>query len=284
LAADPAPQPDQQPLAPVRRVMVTRPEPEAIRWVRALRTAGWPAQALPLITIAEPTDAQVRERLEVDAIMFVSAAAVQHFFSASVQAPHGGRVRTRFWAPGPGTARALALALAARGLGPQHIDAPAADAAQFDSEALWPVVAPQLQTGQRILIVRGASEVVAPEPGVQSLAGHGRDWLIRQCQGAGAQVDACVAYERRAPAVTPSVQACLQDAQALGSVWLFSSSEALTHLRSMAPQGSWVQARALATHPRIAAAAQAAGFGAVLETRPALTDVLRALESNGSRP
>ena len=286
----------------LQRVIVTRPEPEASAWAQALRAAGWPAQALPLMEIAEPTDTATQQRLQqarahwldADAIMFVSAAAVQHFFSAAVQAPQVSQtasVRTRFWAPGPGTARVLAQALAARGLGAEHIDAPAADAVQFDSEALWPVVAPQLKPGQRIWIVRGASQPAAapsahsaPEPAAQALAGNGRDWLIQQCQAAGAQVQACVAYERRAPPSTPAQQALLQSAAASGSLWLFSSSEALAHLRQLAPAAVWTQASALATHPRIAASARAAGFGHVIDTRPALPDVLRALESTGSRP
>jgi uroporphyrinogen-III synthase len=295
LSADPAATAGQHRLA-LQRVIVTRPEPEATAWQQALRAEGWPAQALPLITIGAPADQQVQQRLEhtrahwldADAIMFVSVAAVQHFFSASVQVPQGACVRTRFWAPGPGTARGLALALAARGLGPDAIDAPAADAAQFDSETLWPVVAPQLQPGRRVLIVRGASlDVSAPPASAaadQTLAGHGRDWLIQQCQAAGAHVEACVAYERCAPTVTPAVQAQLRAAAAPGSLWLFSSSEALAHLRGMAPHGQWAQASALATHPRIAATARAAGFGWVVQTRPALPDVLRALESGWSRP
>ena len=280
----------------LQRVIVTRPAPEAAIWVRALQAGGWPAQALPLIEIAEPADSVVRERLlqaqahwlDTDAIMFVSAAAVQHFFSGVVQAPHAASIRTRFWAPGPGTARVLAQALAVHGLGAEHIDAPAADAAQFDSETLWPVVASQLRVGQRILIVRGASQdAAAPwstEPAGQLLAGNGRDWLIRQCQAAGAQVQACVAYERRAPVLTPVQQTVMQNATGAGSVWLFSSSEALAHLRSLASLCNWAPVSALATHPRIAAAARAAGFGRVVATRPALPDVLCALESNWSRP
>lgn len=281
---------------PLRCVIVTRPEPGAAHWVRALQVAGWPAQALPLIEIAEPGDAQARERLrqaqahwlDTDAIMFVSAAAVQHFFSGVVQAAPADRVRTRFWAPGPGTARVLTQALAARGLGAEHIDAPAADASQFDSESLWPVVASQLRPGQRILIVRGASpDAPAPSssgPAGQAFAGHGRDWLIQQCLAAGAQVQACVAYVRRAPTITPSQQALLDTAAGAGSVWLFSSSEALAHLRSLAPACEWMKTSALTTHPRIAAAVRAAGFGRVMATRPALPDVLCALESNWSRP
>jgi len=176
--------------------------------------------------------------------------------------------------------------LAARGVGVEHIDALAADAVQFDSEALWPVVAPQLRPGQRILIVRGASKsaVLPPEPVGQALAGNGRDWLIQQCQAAGAQVQACVAYERRAPLCTSAHQSQLQSATAPGSCWLFSSSEALAHLRQLAPAAVWTQASALATHPRIAAAARAAGFGHVIDTRPTLADVLSALKSNGLCP
>jgi len=293
LASAPVELPGHTPRERLQRVIVTRPEKEASTWVQALQADGWPAQALPLITIAEPADVEVRERLQrarahwldVDAIMFVSSAAVQHFFSASVLAPGAARVGTRFWAPGPGTARALAQALAARGLGTEQIDAPAADASQFDSEALWPVVAPQVRPGHRVLIVRGASPGAEPEGHTPTgLAGQGRDWLIQQCQAAGAQVEACVAYERRAPALSPDGLALLRAATGAGSVWLFSSSEALAHLRSLAPDTVWTQASALATHPRIVATARAAGFGHVLETRPALPDVLRALESGWSRP
>lgn len=293
-----------------QRVIVTRPEPECATWVQALQTAGWPAQALPLLSIAEPADAALRERLQqaradwlaADAIMFVSAAAVQHFFAAPLPAPQAARVRTRFWAPGPGTARALARALSAHGLGVDHIDAPAADAAQFDSEALWPVVAPQLRAGQRVWIVRGTSlaatdptdptdpppqavqEKLADPAAAPAWAGNGRDWLIQQCLAAGVQVHACVAYERRAPPRTPALQAQLHSATAAGSLWLFSSSEAVAHLRQLAPTADWTQASALATHPRIAATARAAGFGRVFDTRPALDDVLPTLESNGIRP
>jgi uroporphyrinogen-III synthase len=97
-------------------------------------------------------------------------------------------------------------------------------------------------------------------------------------------VQACVAYERRAPPSTPALQALLQSATASGSLWLFSSSEALVHLRGLAPAAVWTQASALATHPRIAATAIVTGFGRVMDTRPALADVLLALESNWSRP
>ncbi|MDQ3273162.1 MAG: uroporphyrinogen-III synthase, partial [Pseudomonadota bacterium] len=59
------------------------------------------------------------------------------------------------------------------------------------------------------------------------------------------------------------------------SVWLFSSSEAVGHL----PPGDWSQGRALATHPRIAEAARAAGWGVVVESRPTLADIVASIES-----
>ena len=58
-------------------------------------------------------------------------------------------------------------------------------------------VAPQVRAGTRILVVRGLS-VDAPS-GNGPVAGNGRDWLIAQCEAAGAQVESCVAYERSAP-------------------------------------------------------------------------------------
>jgi uroporphyrinogen-III synthase len=45
------------------------------------------------------------------------------------------------------------------------------------------------------------------------------------------------------------------------------------------PGQSWAQARALATHPRIAQAVRALGFASVRESRPAFDDVLASIES-----
>lgn len=276
----------------MRRLIVTRPAAEAGAWVEALQAQGWPATALPLIEIAEPADAATAQGLhhwrahwaDMDALMFVSGAAVSHFFAGDVRpAPEAG-LRTRFWAPGPGTARVLAQALKPLGLDAGRIDTPPADAAQFDSETLWPVVASQVQTGRRILLVRGVSLDTVPEHAPSPLAGSGRDWLIRQCEAAGAQVQACVAYERRAPVWSGEAQQLALQAAAAGSVWLFSSSEALDHLLAAGLQTDWSQAEALVTHPRIAQRARSSGFARVMETRPALPDVLRALESGWTRP
>lgn len=165
-------------------------------------------------------------------------------------------IKTRVWTPGPGTARqALALGVPAA-----LIDGPAPDAAQFDSEALWAQVAAQVRPGDRVLIVRGL--------------GSGREWLAEQIRAAGGTVDFVAAYQRSAPKFTAEQLALAQAAAHDGSLWLFSSSEAIAHL----PGADWSQARAIATHPRIAQAARTAGFGGVSTCKPALADVVSALK------
>lgn len=264
----------------MKRVIVTRPASEAVRWTQALLTQGWQVEGWPLIDIVAPLDRSslVQARHDwatFDAVMFVSAAAVEHFFAAAGVAADAGHAR--YWAPGPGTARALVAA----GTPPERIDAPPPDAEQFDSEALWAVVAGQVSPGVRILVVRGSGDASAQgEPGSDSTArGQGRDWLAQRCQEAGARVDWCVAYRRQRP--TWSSQRCAQARTAAsdGSIWLFSSSEAIAHLQALLPGQDWHAACALTTHPRIAQAARALGVGSIHQTRPALTDVVRALES-----
>lgn len=262
------------------RVIVTRPAREAGQWVSDLQARGLTACALPLIAIGpvseEPLRAALqhaRERLaDYRAVMFVSGNAAQYFFESNrppalfSQAPEA--IKTRAWAPGPGTVAALRQA----GLGAQCIDQPSADAAQFDSEALWQVVARQIGPGDRVLIVRGSSS-----PGAEG--GNGREWLAGQIAAAGASVDFVAAYERGAPRLDERQQALARAAAADGSVWLLSSSEAVAHLSAALPGQHWGQARALTTHPRIAQAARGAGFGRVTECRPTFNDVVASIES-----
>jgi uroporphyrinogen-III synthase len=259
----------------MKRAVVTRPEAEARRWVSALEARGWQALALPLIVIGPPADSQplsqARARLaDHDALMFVSSAAVTQFFSAQPWGVADSAGQTRCWAPGPATARALLAA----GVPPERIDQPAADAENFDSESLWREVGSQLVPGHRLLIVRGQTDGVAASP-----QGNGRDWLAQQCLARGGSVDWCVAYRRQAPGWGRHELAQALAASRDGSVWLLSSSEALDNLARLLPAADWSQALALATHPRIAAAARRMGFGRVLQSRPSLAEVLSRLES-----
>jgi uroporphyrinogen-III synthase len=107
---------------------------------------------------------------------------------------------------------------------------------------------------------------------------NGRSWLVDQLMVAGAQVDVVVSYQRSAPVFDAAELALMAQASADKSVWLFSSSEAVSNLRNVSDL-QWSKALAIATHPRIAQAAKDAGFGVVYESRPLLADVAASIES-----
>lgn len=258
-------------------VIVTRPARDAARWVQALQSSGLQAEALPLITITLLPDAPALRQswAQMDAytaLMFVSGNAVDGFFASNQAVALVQRAQAatdliasgapRFLAPGPGTVAALRLA----GIPAALIDAPADDAGQFDSEALWALLAHRPWQGQRVLVLRGQSA----NSGV-----NGRDWLARQLEAAGAQVDFAAVYERRAPPFSAQQLQRIEAAAGDGSVWLFSSSEAVGNL----PPHDWSRSRAVATHPRIAEAARKAGWGVVVQSRPAVGDIVASIES-----
>jgi uroporphyrinogen-III synthase len=259
------------------RAIVTRPERDAAGWVDALQARGIQAVPVPLIAIAPAPDRGPlrqawRELPRYRAAMFVSANAVAAFFGEKEAA--GGAnwaqhaIETRAWGTGPGTARALAEA----GVPLACIDSPPGDAPQFDSEALWRQVAAQVHPGDAVLLVRGAGTGGQPA---------GRDWLAVQLQQAGARVETVAAYTRELPAWTPEQRQAAIEAAHGGPAWLFSSSEAIANLRLLLPGQDWSQARAIATHERIAQAAREAGFGVVWPSRPGVEAIAATLESIG---
>src|SRR5450830_2142834 len=120
------------------RVIVTRPEREAQRWVLDISAMGLDAVALPLIQVGPADDptpvAQAWQQLaDYVGVMFVSGNAVDYFFKENKPiAPvfiGQSAIKTRAWATGPGTSRALLRA----GVAPEMLDAPSSDAGQFDS-------------------------------------------------------------------------------------------------------------------------------------------------------
>lgn len=264
------------------RVIVTRPEQEARQWVSTLANAGYEAVALPLIGVlpAPNPDAVLAawQRLhQFDAVMFVSGNAVDHFFALKPAVARvldeSGAIKIRAFVTGPGSFSALRRAQ----VDPANIDMPDRDAGQFDSEALWAVVRHRVQPGYRILVVRGTgSHQAAAEDAAQ---GAGRDWFAEQVRGAGGSAEFLVSYQRRAPDLTADTAALAQQAATDGSVWLFSSSEAIGNLVAACPGQSWAAAKTVVTHNRIALTARAAGFGVVCESRPTLPALLASIES-----
>ncbi len=245
--------------------------------VDALSSLGFDAVALPLIAVIGPPEPQaliqVWNRLsEFDAVMFVSGNAVEYFFAARPDANLFFTGRSpkalRAFVTGPGSQSALRKA----GVAAQWVDAPHAQEDQFDSEALWKVVQAQVKPGFRLLIVRGAE---SDDPA----QGAGRDWLASRVVEAGGEVEYAVAYQRKLPDWT--AERCVLAAQATsdGSIWLFSSSQAIRNLSALCPDQAWSEARAVVTHARIAQTALALGFVNVLESRPSIPALVASIES-----
>jgi uroporphyrinogen-III synthase len=249
------------------RVLVTRPVPQAAGWVARLRDEGIDAVALPLICIGPATDAAAVHQAWASLatqrlVVFVSPNAAEQFMAAQ---PPGAAwpAHAHAGSTGPGTTQVLRRL----GVPVERIVEPAAESAQFDSEALWR----QLQRGDwhgaPVLIVRGDG---------------GRDWLADTLREQGAQVALLAAYRRSAPELDAAGRALLQ--AALGAprshLWFFSSSEAIANLAVLAGDAAdWSLARALATHPRIAARAQQLGLADVTLTRPTLAAVSACIQS-----
>ena len=249
------------------RVIVTRPAPQAAEWVARLRDDGIAAVALPLICIGPAADpAAVQEAWSVlgaqRLVVFVSPNAAEQFMAARPQgAAWPGGVQAG--STGPGTTQALRRL----GVPGEQIVEPAAAAAQFDSEALWKQLQRSDWRGSPVLIVRGDG---------------GREWLADMLREHGAQVTLLAAYRRSAPRLDAAGQALLQAAldAPRTHLWFFSSSEAIDNLAALVDdEPDWSQARALATHPRIAARAQQLGLVHVTLTRPTLAAVRACIQS-----
>ena len=253
-------------MAVLPTVLVVRPRAQAAAWVAELVGLGVPARALPLIAILPaPEPARVAEAFAAvvastasPVLMFVSANAVHGFFDAAAVASWPAHAHAA--ATGPGTVAALRQ----RGVPAERIVAPADDAPQFDSEALWSLVAGWPWAGRPAWIVRGNG---------------GRDWLGDQLRAAGAEVRVVQSYGRAAPVLAGDERALLDAALAEPArwTWLFSSSEAIDNLQALAPAARGDAGRARASHPRIAERARRLGFGAVATVAPSPAAVAAAL-------
>lgn len=263
------------------RVLVTRPEPQASIWAADLDSNGLDAHALPLIAIEGPADpAPVRQTWQDMAsqrlLMFVSPAAVEWFFRLQPAGCHWAE-HTLAATPGPGTAQALIQAGAACGLRPGQILCPDVQSSQFDSEALWPVLAPLDWASQQVSIISGGDQAEA----------RGRTWLAEQWRARGASVASVLTYQRTPGEWTPAQQALASQAwqTPAAHIWLFSSSQAIDHLvehhlpASGQPVPDWSAVRAVVTHPKIAERCRALGMQRLTATRPTLAAVVEALRS-----
>lgn len=259
-------------------LVVTRPEAQALDWVRQLQTLGAAAIALPLLRIVAADDSAdaIRQAwatlAERRLVMFVSPNAVAQFFAlrpASLDWPdEASPAPVIAGATGPGTVAALR----GHGVPAQSIAAPNADATSFDAEALWRDALSDVDwRAASVLVVRGDG---------------GRDWLADRLGAAGAQVQMLCAYRQLGPSWNENESARLDHilARPQGHVWLFSSSQAIHHLvqriTTVRPDAARLLAAlgAITTHPRIATSARSLGLGRVASCAPCPGEVYAALQ------
>ena len=200
--------------------------------------------------------------------MFVSAAAAEHFFAARAEACRAGvaallgdrpgyharaacgrraRVRHRRAAGGRCAIRLRGLVGARATAGPTR--QPRADRARRRCG----------RAGHR--------------PRLAGAPGRGGRWRRRDAGGLPAPA---AELSTRPSGAARAAKACSGAA-----AWLFSSSEAIGNLCRALPDTPWHAARALATHPRIAQAAEAAGFGAVHTSAPTVAALVASIEFSG---
>ncbi len=252
-----SPSPERAPL------VLTRPAAQQAAWCQALTALGVPVRGWPLIDIGPAPDPHAAsaawEKLPGARLaFFASPNAVEAFMAAR---PEGQSWPATCWAAcvGPGSADALRAA----GVPPQRVLAPDLEAAQFDSEALWPLlmqVAPDWR-GQPVILLRGQG---------------GREWLADRLRAQGAQVHAIAVYQRQRPQPDASALAQLKAwmREVPAPLWLLSSSEAVGHWQTLVGM-PLPPLPALATHPRIAQAAREAGL-VVTEVAPTVAAVAAA--------
>jgi uroporphyrinogen-III synthase len=241
-----------------RRIVVTRPLPQAEALAQAIRAAGGEPLLLPAMEIHDVADARavhaIAARLaEFDWAIFISPTAVSKGLARlrEVRGATAWPERVRVAAIGRGTQRALGDA------GFAGIVAPEGAA---DSEALLALAAFAHLAGARIVIFRGVG---------------GREQLAEGLRSRGASVEYAECYVRAGPdAESVSLGERSVDA------FTVSSGEGLANLVQMldAPGRQRLRAAPLfVPHRRVADQAKALGARSVIVAGPADAEMMAAL-------
>jgi len=274
-------------MPPPLTILVTRPEEAGRELVEALRRPGIAARWWPAFELLPPSDpVSTGRRLAAiatdDLLVFVSPAAVRF---AAPALPSNWPQGTQVAAVGAAT-RERVLALLPQ-LDPERIVCaePAAGAAGGAAATAEGADAGGAAAGSEGLFARLVADGLDRGRVLLLRAQAGRDWLGQQLSARGARVEALEVY-RRCP-VQPSSAACAELAAALGTgavAVVVTSSEAVgvldAQVRSQPALARRLrEGRALASHPRIAAALRAAGYRDVAECAPSADGILAALAS-----
>jgi uroporphyrinogen-III synthase len=250
--------------------LVTRPGEAGQRLTSSLRDRGqgalwWPAFDLLAPAELEPLQALLQRLADFDLAVFVSAAAVRGLAALDGCGPWPAATRIAAAGAGtlqlarsllPGAAAARSIALAA------HPD-------QAGSEALWEALQREAERPRNVLIVRAET---------------GREWLGERLHEAGCRVEYASVYRRVVHSPSQEQRAALAACRGAGdrAACILTSSEAVAaldrQLAEAADAKAWLrQGVALCSHPRIAQALRAAGYGQVLECEPSAAAVLDAI-------
>ena len=226
-------------------VVLTRPQGKNQALAADLQQHGIDTLLLPALSLT-PTlstlPASYRPA-DFDLLVFVSAQAAQYYLDALAVSGLAFMPNQRIATVGAASAQPFYQAGLADKV--QLIHPPAAHPYQ-DSEALWALLTPHLDSVQRVLLVRGQ---------------QGREWLTEQLLLHNKTVERCCVYER-VPALwfgsaTQRLQDLLTTQPDTVTILLTSSESTYAIAENMVQlnlEPQWQNANFVAIHPRIAQA------------------------------
>lgn len=224
---------DALPLAG-KRIVITRPVPQAADITRRLKSLGAEVIGYPLIAIEQPRDRQISENQlrslsDYDILIFTSRNAVHRMFAALnaltltdlIPATNNEKWAERFVnhqiaAVGKQTAGALEKLGVVVSIVPDAL---------FNSEALLEHNALKNVSSQRVAIIRGEG---------------GRDLLRNTLLARGATVETIDVYRRVCP-VSDLLPLVKCQAQQGIDIIMLTSVEALTHLFRLGAEQNWLK-------------------------------------------
>lgn len=252
----------------MKRIVLTQPAPRVERLARRLRALGHEVACLParrLVPLGDtPGTCTVPAALAgYDWVVFVSPGAIDVAVAAlGADWPAGTGVAVI----GPGSAEALADAGVSPA--PGRLVMPASP--PYDADALLRTPPFDQPAGLRVLVLRGE---------------QGRTDWIDVLRTRGAHVDAVSIYRSEAAEPAADEVARLREwgRRGLEACWVFSTTDSVAAcealVRALGLQPWALRQRALCIHPRIGAAARAAGWSAVEPLAPGERALVAALES-----
>lgn len=243
-----APHQTGSPMGPLtgRKIVVTRPQAQALGLSEQIRAAGGVAVWFPTIEIQPLADnagldAVLARLAEFDLAIFISSNAVSCVFARLSGAWPAALPAA---ATGPGTAAALA----ARG-----VTGAIVPPAQFDSEGLVAELARRHLSPSKVLILKGEG---------------GRPWLADTLRAQGAKVESVASYRRVRSAADPRIVGRLAEAGELAGVVVASSEGGENMMAILGESASrWLAGVPIfVPHARIADAMRAHGLSRVVLT------------------